>query len=211
MSTPDPASRAAELAAKQVEQIVEAAQLAAEEIKADAERRLVERQTALEADFAKRQAELEADATKARGEAEAEIARLRAEAETEATRLREEAQAEAIRVAEQSRKEAAERVAVAEQAADEALGDARAISAGLRNLGQSLEEYAERILRDVQAGHRRLRGDLRIAGGGSPATPGERARRSTSSAAPRSERRVASDRGNPLEDIDVPTWVAGEE
>ena len=112
--------------------------------------------------------------------------------------------------------EAAERVAVAEKAADEALADARAISSGLRRLGQSLEGYAEQILRDVQAGHRRLRGDLRIAGGGSPATPGERARRA-GAAAETGEPAAASGaeggsaprgrRSGPFDEIDVPSWV----
>jgi len=82
-------------------------------------------------------------------------------------------------------------------------------------LGQSLEDYAERILRDVQAGHRRLRGDLRIAGGGPPATPGERARRADAEAESAAEaapaRGSSRRRANPFDDIDLPNWVARDE
>jgi signal transduction histidine kinase len=120
-------------------------------------------------------------------------------------REREEALAEAKRLRDEARQQAAERVSAAEQAADEALADARAISSGLRRLGQSLEDYAERILRDVQAGHRRLRGDLRIASGG-PASPSEAARGADSERAGGSSRR-----SRPLDDIDVPEWVRRDE
>ena len=53
---------------------------------------------------------------------------------------------------------------------------------------------------------RRKRGDLRIASG-SPATPGERARRSE----PSTRGTPSSGRGSPFEEIDVPEWVAPEE
>jgi hypothetical protein len=95
-------------------------------------------------------------------------------------------------VAEIARREADERIARAEQAAAEALAQAEAISGGLRQLAGSLEGQAERILRDVQAGHRRLMGDLRV----------ELPRGSTSDR-PRP-------RGNPLEDLDVPRWASNE-
>ena len=201
MSANNPASRAAELAAQQVEQIVEAAQLAAEQIKLEAGKTAEQRRTAIEAELAEQREVLEA-----------EVRKLRADATREADKER----ADAARLGQQAQTEAAERVAIAEKAADEALADARAISSGLRRLGQSLEEYAERILRDVQAGHRRLRGDLRIAGGGAPATPGERARRaatdgeresapgSTPAPGSGSPRRGA----NPFDEIDLPSWVA---
>ncbi|MDQ3935318.1 MAG: hypothetical protein M3340_11900, partial [Actinomycetota bacterium] len=78
-------------------------------------------------------------------------------------REREAALAEAKRMLDEAQTKAEERVAAAEKAADEALADARAISSGLRRLGQSLESYAEQILRDVQGGHRRMRANLRVA------------------------------------------------
>jgi hypothetical protein len=217
MSAHNSASKAAELAARQVEQIVEAAQLAAEQIRADATKTAEERQAAIEAELAKQREVLEAELKTLRTDAVREAEKERAEAAAEAKSLRDDALKEAARLGQQSQTEAAERVAVAEKAADEALADARAISSGLRRLGQSLEDYAERILRDVQAGHRRLRGDLRIAGGGPPATPGERARRAEAeqpsdaaadkASAPRSGRR----RANPFDEIDLPSWVARDE
>jgi hypothetical protein len=220
MSINDPASRAADLAAQQVEQIVEAAQVAAEQIKLDAQQTAQQRQAAIEAELAKQRQALEAEVAQLRAVATAEAEKERAEAAAEAKELRDGALKEAARLGEQAQAEAAERVAVAEKAADEALADARAISSGLRRLGQSLEDYAERILRDVQAGHRRLRGDLRIAGGGAPATPGERARRAESADAPEPAVQAASERpaestsrrrANPFDDIDVPSWVARDD
>ena len=152
-----------------------------------------ERRAAVEAELAEKRAAIDGEIEKIRSDAVREAEKSTSEAREKAGQVREEAQKEALKLGEESRKQATERVAAAEKAADEALADARAISGGLRRLGQSLEDYAEKILRDVQAGHRRLRGDLRIAGGGAPATPGERARRAS--------------RGSALEDIDVPSWV----
>src|SRR5215208_2511328 len=187
MSTPDSGSRAAELAAQQVESIVEAAQQAAEEMQADAERKLEQQRAALEAEFASRKHKLEEEIGKLRADATAQADKELKEAQEEATRKLEQALAEATRMADEAQGQANERVAAAEKAADEALADARAISGGLRRLGQSLEEYAERILRDVQAGHKRLRGDLRIASGG-PASPSESLRASRRAAEPESPR-----------------------
>jgi hypothetical protein len=213
MSAHDSASKAAELAARQVEQIVDAAQLAAEQIKLDAEKAATGRRAVLEAELAKRRETLESEVGKLRADATRDTEKERREAADEAKRVRDEAQKEATRLTQQARTEATERVSAAEKAADEALADARAISSGLRRLGQSLESYAEQILRDVQAGHRRLRGDLRVAGGGPPATPGERARRATAEGgdAASTEGEPRRGRRNPFEDIDVPSWVARDE
>jgi Skp family chaperone for outer membrane proteins len=219
MSAHNSASKAAEIAARQVEQIVDAAQLAAEQIKLDADKAAQERRAVVEAELAKRREAVEAEVEKLRADATREAEKERGEAASASKELRESAAAEAKRLGDQSQTEAAERIAVAEKAADEALADARAISSGLRRLGQSLEDYAEKILRDVQAGHRRLRGDLRIAGGGAPATPGERARRAepreeTAKAtrpAPSSGERSSRGRGSPFEEIDVPSWVGPDE
>ena len=105
-------------------------------------------------------------------------------------------------------------MADAERAADEALADARAMSAGLRRLGETLSRHAEEILRDVQTGHRRLRSELRVASGGGSASSAEasparaeREPRSTSGPSlPRSARR-GGERRPPFDDIDVPEWV----
>jgi hypothetical protein len=118
-------------------------------------------------------------------------------------------------VRDEARDAAAERVAAAEKAADEALADARAISSGLRRLGQSLESYAEQILRDVQGGHRRMRANLRVLTEG-PASPGESVRRRAT--APADAPTAAEDRParprrgeNPFDEIDLPDWVARDE
>jgi hypothetical protein len=217
MSSHDSASKAAEIAGRQVEQIVDAAQLAAEQIKLAAEKSAQERRASVEAELAQQRTAVEAEVEKLRGDATREAEKERSEAAAEAKRLRAEAQKAAVELSEQAQSEASERVAVAEKAADEALADARAISSGLRRLGQGLEDYAEKILRDVQAGHRRLRGDLRIAGGGAPATPGERARRENSSetagSGPEREKPAGgrSRRGGPFEDIDLPSWVGRDD
>lgn len=209
MSTPDRSSRAAELAAQQVEAIVEAAQQAAHDMQAEAVRKLEEERARLEAEFASRKQKLEEQIEKLRADAEREAHAEREAAHAEAVRQAHDAEVEARKLREEARREAAERVAAAEKAADEALADARAMSGGLQRLGKTLEEYAERILRDVQAGHNRLRADLRVASG----TADERR------PAPRRAARPAEDRlpsgrarrSNPFDEIDVPDWVARDD
>jgi hypothetical protein len=200
MGTPG-SSKAAEIAARQVQAIVEAAQNAAEQITQRAEDEIVARRAELEAEFEKRRVESEADIERRRAKAESDAEKVRSSAEAEAKRRREHAEEEAKRINETARREAADRVAAAGQAADEALADARAMHAGLRRLGESLSDYAERILRDVQAGHKRLRNDLRIASGYSPSpSRSDSARRTT-----------RPDGEGALDEIDIPEWVAGEE
>ena len=209
MSTPDRSSRAAELAAQQVESIVEAAQQAAQDIQAETERRLEQERAALEAEFASRRQALEEEVEKLRADAQREADAEREAAHAEAVRQAHEAEVEARKVREDARREAAERVAAAEKAADEALADARAMSSGLRRLGQTLEEHAERILRDVQAGHKRLRGDLRVVSGAPAAEPVERRRGPRAADDPPTGPR--SRRANPFDEIDVPDWVARDD
>ena len=152
--SPDPSTRAAELAARQVEAIVAAAQEAAEKIRAEAER---ERAAIVE------DAEGEATRTRERSrrDAEAEIERAR----VAASKVADDARTEADERLSAAQQEAEQRVTTAQRAADEALTDARAMSHGLRRLGAALGDQAERILRDVQAAHKRLSADLRVAGG----------------------------------------------
>ena len=81
------------------------------------------------------------------------------------------------------------------------LEQAQVISGGLHQLAASLEGQAERILRDVEAGHRRLLEELR--------PPGVRRR----DEAPRpSPPRAGSPRSGPtpLDDVEIPSWVEGE-
>jgi hypothetical protein len=186
-------SRAAELAAEQVETIVSAAQAAADEIKDHAQR----------------------DAKEERHKAEREAERIREDARREAEQQLDLARKEGVRVSDEARERAAQRVQGAQEAADEALAEARAVTTGLRRLGESLSSQADRILRDVQAAHRRISAELRV--GPAPAAApepeeaellravqaGERARRSER---PRESR----GRGNPIDDFDVPNWVEPE-
>src|SRR3954471_15319271 len=159
MSTHEPGSRAAAIAAQQVEAIVEAAEAAAADIRQRGEQELAAERARLEAEYDSRRQALEDEIAKLREAATEEADKVRAEAHEAAAREREEALAEAKRVRDEAQSAAAERVALAERAADDALADARAMSGGLRRLGATLEDYAERILRDVQTSHRRARGD----------------------------------------------------
>jgi hypothetical protein len=110
----------------------------------------------------------------------------------------------------------------AQQAADEALRQAEAISTGLRRLGESLEGQAERILRDVQAGHRRLMADLRVElparepAAREPAAPREPRRSESEDPRDREllsavqqgvRKRSGGSRGNPFDDLEVPDWA----
>ncbi|MEA2398664.1 MAG: hypothetical protein QOK25_2220 [Thermoleophilaceae bacterium] len=165
------------MAAGQVAAIVTAAEQAANEIAANAER----------------------EARELERETEREVKKVRQDADAEIAQRKEEAQTEAVKIGELARKEAEERIANAQVAADRALEQAEAITAGLRQLGASLEGQAERILRDVQAGHRRLMADLRVEGAG----------RSRSGVLD-DEPRPRSSGANPLDDIEPPRWVGRE-
>jgi cell division septum initiation protein DivIVA len=181
-------SRAAEIAAGQVEQIVEAARLAAERLEIDAEREIADR---------RREVEKEGD-------------RIRTDANREADKIREDARVEAVKITEEARKKAAERIETAEKAADEALADAKAMSGGLRRLASHLEHQAEQILRDVQAGHRQIRAELRVASGAGPGGGSALQREAGAEPEARAGRRRRGAPGSPFEDIDVPTWVGPE-
>jgi hypothetical protein len=202
---------AAEIAARQVESIVAAAQEAAEQLKEEARR--------------------EADEIRVRGseDAQRELERVRKQAveldrdtRGEGERLLADARREADQLREQTRRAVEGRVASAEEAAARVLAEARTLSTGLRQLGASLSEQGERILREVQAAHRRMQADLRIG----PAEESRPAQRQTSSAATAEERAAIErtarrlgvggdrpgrgERRGPLEDLELPDWVGGE-
>ncbi len=81
-----------------------------------------------------------------------------------------DARREAAELREKTRRASEEQTAAAKKASAEVLSEAQALSAGLRRLGESLGSQAERILRDVQAAHRRMQADLRVeSGAGAPA------------------------------------------
>lgn len=191
-----PSSRAADLAAQQVESIVAAADAAAERIRAEAEQ---------EREEARRRAVSEADEVRAEvhREAEKELERAR----REAVRLAEDARREAAALREETRKAVEGRVQAAERAADEVLAEARTISDGLRRLAGTLGSQADGILRDVQAAHRRMQADLRI---GPPEQPPARGSREPARGRPpRTDGSQAPPRrgSNPLGDLEVPPWV----
>ena len=119
------------------------------------------------------------------------------------------------------------RVAAAEEAAAQVLEEARTLSSGLRQLGASLQSQGERILRDVQAAHKRMQADLRVSlpevdrpareperrpstekRSGTPATPEERAALERAASELRESPGRSSRRGdNPFDDLDLPSWV----
>ena len=205
-----PSSRPSDVAARQVEQIVLAAQEAAVQIRNQAE------------------AELEALRREAREEGESLRDEARRQAETELNRARKEAillsedarhdaeliindaQAQSDELREKTQRAVKGRVAAAEVAAAEVLDEAKALSAGLNHLARSLSDQAERILRDVQAAHQRMQADLRIGPqeephpSGSeeprpPATPSGSADSGDAVTPPRQ-------RANPFDELDVPAW-----
>jgi hypothetical protein len=146
-------------------------------------------------------------------QARTEAARTRESVEAEASQIRELARAEAATIGDRARSEATKRVAGAKEAADEALAEARAVSSGLRQLGESLTAQAERILRDVQTAHRQITSDLRVATERSRTGVG--ADGSSRGADDRSPSRSSSGRSaggdrreSPFDDdIDLPSWV----
>ena len=182
-------SRAAELAAQQVESIVAAAQAAAAAIREDAENDVVE---------SRKRTEREIESSRA--EVKREVEALKTVAQREAEEQRQNAQVLAIQMAEDARKDAELRVNTAQKAADEVMEDARAVSTGLRRLGESLEAQAATILRDVAAAHKRMTADLRVGGGGA-APPAESMARVS-----RQARQTPSE-SSPFSEIDVPAWV----
>jgi len=209
-----PSTRASDVAARQVEQIVAAAQDAANQIREDARRELEDIRKSGERD-------VETEMNRARKEA----ILLAQEARRDADEILANANAVAGQLTERTERAVQGRVAAAEKAAAEVLEEARTLSGGLEQLGRSLESQADRILRDVSAAHKRMQADLRIAGaverapdrvparqtepapGQSSPPAGERSAEERSA-----EERSAEDipprrRGaNPFADLDVPSW-----
>ena len=226
----DSGQRASELAAQQVEQIVTAAQAAAEEIRkeAQAERLDIRKAARREGEETLRQAQRSAqeELTEARKAA----IHLGQDALRDAEALLSDARAEAAQVREKARRSVDGRVAAAERAAADVLEEARALSGGLHQLGKALEDHADRILRDVQAAHKRMQADLRVgsvsededplrslareadggpdggASGGvsSRREPRESTQSNGDAEAPRGRR------SNPFEEIELPSWVGRE-
>ena len=225
-------SRAAELAAQQVESIVAASQAAADELNRRAQEEAEQIRSAARKDAERELADARRQATA-----------LGKESRESASGLVEDARQEAEQTREEARRAAEARVAAAEEAAENVLAEARTLSTGLRRLGESLTEQGERILRDVSGAHKRMQADLRVVpaeepsarprrAADPPSRPRERERPARTEerrpparpADPREEellatvRRAEQERGgdtpkrssgreNPIEDLDVPNWV----
>jgi hypothetical protein len=222
-------TRASDVAARQVERIVEAAQDAAAGIREQAREELEAARRRGEADRER----IAADAHRT-GERELNGARKQAialaeDARGEAQAVVADAQREAAQVREQTQRAVQGRVTAAEQAAGEVMAEAEALSGGM------LEEQANRMLRDVQAAHRRMQADLRVGPGGS--APGERAgpveagprvpavrdslpgarparpprpQEPADGAEPERSPTPARRRPNPFEDLEPPPWTGRE-
>ncbi len=200
-----PTTRASDVAARQVEQIVAAAQEAATQIREDAGRELAEIRERGEAEVEKEMNRARKEAILLTQDARRDAEGILADANTEATQLRD-----------QTERAVQGRVAAAEKAAAEVLEEARTLSGGLQQLGRSLESQADRILRDVSAAHKRMQADLRISGAfehtADPAPAPRTEPVQTRSAAPSEERSGAEPipprrRGaNPFADLELPSW-----
>ena len=157
-------TRAADIAAREVESVISAAQVAAERIKQEGQR---------------------------------EAERIRADGQRAAASAIEDARLKAVELGEDARREAAIRIAEAQRAADEALEETRALSRGLRQLAATLTDQAERLLREVESGHRRISAELRAPSGAAAA------RSAPSAGSGEPPRR----RDNPFDDLEVPGWL----
>jgi len=210
-------SKAADIAAQQVEAIVAAAETSAEQLTRDAVREAEQiRAKGLE------------DAEQHLDEARRQAVKLGQDSRRTAQNELDEARKEAAQLREQSRRQAESRVVAAEEAAAQVLEEAKTLSSGLRQLGSSLQDQGERILRNVEAAHRRMQADLRVGPAdhdlpprGPAATP-SRSDKSTSATPEEREaleraaaelrgssqsRRSARRGGNPFDDLDIPSWV----
>ena len=210
-----PGSRAAELAAQQVEQIVAAAQDAADKIRdeAQAERKEARAQGKRDAERIRKKAKAEAEAEVMESRKQAVIMGQQAQQEAEQTLA--EAQGRR-RSGCASRRGAPSRAAWPAPSAPRPRCSRRPrrCPAACTTSGRSLEEHADRILRDVQAAHRRMQADLRVQSGDElPASSSSRAapgRPPSPSPPPREappRRRGDGTSANPFDDLEVPDWT----
>ncbi len=185
---PEPSKPLADVAASEVETILAAAQQAAEQLR---------QETLAELDRAR-------DAAERNAKAIGEQARVRGEDELA------DAHGRAEQIERDARREAEQIVADATAACEETLADARALSYGLTRLGKLLEEHAATILRDVEAGHRRLLAELHVAsrGGGRERDTGADADRGSRRRGPEERGPAGGGELSPFADMEVPTWLS---
>lgn len=202
-----PPTRASDLAANQVEQIVSAAQEAAGQIQALAQREREDLRDRGEREVEQLREKAARDAQEELNAARKEAILLTEEARRDADKILSDAKEESGRLREQTEIAVQGRTASAEKAAADVLAEARTLSGGLTQLGRSLEGQAERILREVTAAHKRMQADLRIESGSSVAPavapPPEESR---SDERPAQSGQSSGWRANPFEDLDIPSW-----
>ncbi|MEJ7750505.1 MAG: hypothetical protein WKF32_03530 [Thermoleophilaceae bacterium] len=204
-----PPSPVSDLAARQVEQIVGAAQEAAEQIRELAQRELEDLRHRAEREGDQIREKATRDSETERNAARKEAIFLTQDARRDAELILAEANAETAKLREQTEAAVQGRVASAEKAAADVLTEARALSGGLTQLGKSLESQADRILRDVTAAHKRMQADLRIEsgdGGGAPRAAPTAQQEPPRERSARSEASGAGRRANPFDDLDLPSW-----
>jgi hypothetical protein len=212
-------SKAAEIAARYVESIVAAAEESAARLTEEARQQAEEIKAK-----ARKDAEHELERARKKATELEQNARRSAEAQLE------DARRDVQQLREQTQRQIDGRVAAADEAATQVLEEARTLSSGLRQLGSTLQSQGERILRDVQAAHKRMQADLRVSlpdvdrparrigaaerrasseePTGSGATAEERAAlERAASELLESPRRASRGRDNPFDDLDVPSWV----
>jgi hypothetical protein len=218
----DSRPRASDVAAQQVERIVAAAQAAADQILEEAGVLQRKAQEQGERDAKEIRHRAQAEGQKELNKSRKQAIVMSQDAKREAEALLSESKRESEQLREQTQSAVEGRVAAAEKASSEVLAEARALSGGLHQLGHNLQEHADRILRDVQAAHKRMQADLRVGPDGlgvsgvreEPIQRGSRpvgepagrdapARERPESATPAGGRR----RPNPFDDLEVPSWT----
>ena len=173
-------------ASRRVGQIMRAAEDAAAEVRAEAERRADARIAEATRAADQRVVAAEDEAQEILADAQRQAATLHETAQGDADRLREEARSDAARIVGDASQEAAEvqriaevfaeqtrekaeqdarkQLARARELAGEVLADGTEMSHNLRQLSESLRRNAETILRDVQSAHRAMTARLDEAG-----------------------------------------------
>jgi len=203
-------ARIGEIISQKVEAILAAADTTAARLREEAAAEVADRRQALEREVDRQRADARRDAAKAIEDARREATKAIEDARREAGKAIEDARREAREMKARAAQEGDAQLARAQAAANEAAAEAKAVSSGLKQLGYSLTDQAERILRDVQAAHKRLTADLRVAGSGSSAIAPERTRpggRESGTGGRGTRKRAETSRARPAEDIDVPPWL----
>lgn len=221
-TSPLPSRTGLERTTRSVAAIVDAAEQAADQMRAAAERRgreriaEADRAATMRVDAAEAEArdilsEAQRDAAQARSAAQAAVAGIHAEAQrvreeaekgrlaaaaegaSEATRLRQEAEVDARRLRTETHAEARALLAEAHAATNDVTREGEEITTNLRALAQSLVRNAELLTRDVRDTHAELAGRLSAAEPAPERPDPPREKRAERSAAPTAAHLVTPD------------------